>query len=74
MKLQTKVKGWFNNSDDKKTEKNQVAYQEQNEENDGSPVPDMLKLDDQEEVEDDNFDAKERDSADFGNTIEAVAK
>ena len=47
MKLSTKVKGWFGNSDEKKANENKVEYEEQNEkyeDDDGSPVPDMLRL------------------------------
>ena len=63
MRLSTKVKGWFSKADERQEEENEVKKEEhkeeQHEEDDGSPVPDMLRLEGQEEVEEDNFDGKE---------------
>ena len=44
------------------------------EQDDGSPVPDMLKLEGQEEVEEDNFDVKGQSAIAFGRSLDEVAQ
>ena len=53
--LRTKVKGIFTKNEDSKTG---LEPQEGPVEDDGSPVPAMLRLEGQEEPEEDNFDEK----------------
>lgn len=78
MRLSTKVKGWFSKSDERQEEENEVKQEEhreeQQEEDDGSPVPDMLRLEGQEDVEEDNFDVKEQSEIAFGKSLDEVAQ
>ena len=65
--MRTKVKGIFAKNEESKTGSEPL---EGPVEEDGSPVPDMLRLEGQEEPEEDNFDEKGQQQ--FGQDLHAM--